>query len=276
MSVKITTLIENSPGEHYALKTEHGLSFFIEKDGHSLLFDTGQTGAFLKNAEQLRVDLHSVETVVLSHGHYDHSGGFRALTELTTDFRLLLGTGFFQEKYGVKNSAYQYLGNNFDENFLREQNITYQFVDQPLLEVLPGISVVAHFPRKYEDEVINPRFKVLKDGSFQADPFDDEMSLVVDTAEGVIVLLGCSHPGMKNMLDAVAQRIERPIYGVLGGTHLVESNENSLEMSMKYLEKESLQVIGVSHCTGQKAMERLAASNSRYFNNCTGSSLIVA
>lgn len=276
MPVKVTTLIENSPGEHHALKTEHGISFLIEKDGHNILFDTGQTGTFIENAEQLRVDLRSVEAVVLSHGHYDHSGGIRHLASLSTDFRLFMGEGFFDEKYGFKNNSYEYLGNNFDEQFLKEHGIAYQFIDQPLLEIVSGVYVVTQFPRKYSDEVINPRFKVMKNGSFQPDPFDDEVLLAVDSTEGLIVLLGCSHPGMKNMLDAVADRIKRPIYAVLGGTHLVEASDKSLEVSLSYLDNDDLKVIGVSHCTGQTAMDQLASSNSRYYHNRTGSSLIVA
>jgi len=276
MPVKITTLIENSAGEHLALKMEHGISFYIEKDDHKILFDTGQTGTFLENAEQLRVDLRDLESVVLSHGHYDHSGGIRSLSQLTTGFKLYMGQGFFDEKYGFKNNSYEYLGNNFDEKFLQERGITYQFVDQPLLEISPGVYVVTQFPRKHQDEVINPRFKVMKNGSFQADPFDDEVLLVVDTEEGLVVLLGCSHPGMKNMLDTVAEHIQRPIYAVLGGTHLVESSDSSRGKSISYLDNDSLKVIGVSHCTGQVALDQLAASNRHYFHNHTGSSLIVA
>jgi len=276
MPVKITTLIENSAGEHLALKMEHGISFYIEKDDHKILFDTGQTGTFLENAEQLRVDLRDLESVVLSHGHYDHSGGIRSLSQLTTGFKLYMGQGFFDEKYGFKNNSYEYLGNNFDEKFLQERGITYQFVDQPLLEISPGVYVVTQFPRKHQDEVINPRFKVMKNGSFQADPFDDEVLLVVDTEEGLVVLLGCSHPGMKNMLDAVTEHIKRPIYAVLGGTHLVESSDSSRGKSISYLDNDSLKVIGVSHCTGQVALDQLAASNRHYFHNHTGSSLIVA
>jgi 7,8-dihydropterin-6-yl-methyl-4-(beta-D-ribofuranosyl)aminobenzene 5'-phosphate synthase len=276
MSVKITTLIENSPGEHHALQTEHGISFFIEKDGHNILFDTGQSGTFIENATQLRADLTSLEYVVLSHGHYDHSGGVRELIKVSSNFQLIMGQGFFAEKYGYKNNFYEYLGNNFDEKFLNDQGISYQFVKQQLSELVPGVYVVAGFPRIHKDEVINPRFKVYKDGTFLADPFDDEVLLAIDTTEGLVVLLGCSHPGMKNMLAAVTSLIDRPVYAVLGGTHLVEASEHSLGISMEYLQNDALKLIGVSHCTGQIAMDRLAASNSRYYHNRTGSSLIVA
>lgn len=278
MAVKITTLIENSPGEHLALKTEHGISFFIEKDGHKLLFDTGQSGTFIENAEQLQVDLSTLEYVVLSHGHYDHSGGLRHLVDLTTNFELLVGKGFFIEKYGFKNGRYEFLGNNFDEKYLRGKNIAYRFIDQALTQILPGIYIVTNFPRKHADEVINPRFMILEDGEMKPDPFHDEVLVAIDTPKGLIVLLGCSHPGMKNMLDAAVSLIKRPLHAVLGGTHLVEANAVSLTNSLEYLNKnnDALEFIGVSHCTGPVAMEKLAASNQHYYHNRTGSALFVA
>ena len=276
MAVKITTLIENSPGEHHALKTEHGLSFCIEKDGHCILFDTGQSGAFIENAKQLRIDLSALEHVVLSHGHYDHSGGLRALTEFTTGFQLFVGHGFFDEKYGSLNNAYEYLGNNFDEKFLKEKRVPYHFIHQPLTEISPGVYVITGFPRAHRDEVINPRFRVRRNDILLPDPFDDEVLLAIDTPQGLAILLGCSHPGMKNMIDAVAKLFKRPIYAVMGGTHLVEASEASLAESVDYLGNENFKVVGVSHCTGQPAMERMAKSNERYFHNRTGSSLFFA
>ncbi|MBU0946733.1 MAG: MBL fold metallo-hydrolase [Proteobacteria bacterium] len=276
MSVKITTLIENSPGEHHALKAEHGLSFFIEKDGHKFLFDTGQSGAIIENAAQLRVDITSLDYVVLSHGHYDHSGGLQSLLTITTEFKLILGQDFFDKKYSCKKNSSEYIGNNFDEQFLTDQQISYQFVQKNLTTLLPDVYIITCFPRIHEDEVINPRFKILKNGSFQADPFNDEISLVIDTSEGLVVLLGCSHPGMKNMLDFTTKLIKRPIYAVLGGIHLVEATEKSFESSMNYIQKTNLKLLGVSHCTGKVAMDQLAASDRRYFHNHTGSSLFIA
>ncbi len=275
MSLKITTLIENTMGEHLALKNEHGISFYIEKDGHKLLFDTGQSGTFLENAEQLQIDLSDLEYVILSHGHYDHSGGLRSLINIADKFELILGEGFFNEKYGYKNGSYEFLGNNFNRKFLQEKSISYKFVNNDLNEILPGIYVITNFPRIHKDEVVNTRFKLLKDGKFISDPFNDEVLVAMDTPEGLVILLGCSHPGMKNMLDATRNLLKKPIYAVLGGTHLVEANDGSLDISMDYLNKGEMKVIGVSHCTGQKAMSNLSISNDRYFHNRTGSSLII-
>ena len=195
MSVQITTLIENTMGEHLALINEHGISFYIEKDGHKILFDTGQSGNFIRNAREMRIDLSDLEYVVLSHGHYDHSGGLKYLTELTTKFKLILGTGFFNEKYAYRNNSYEFLGNNFDEDFLKEKGISYRFVSESLNEILPGVYVVTNFPRVHKSEVINPRFKIRKEGHFEQDQFGDEVLVALDTPKGLVVILGCSHPG---------------------------------------------------------------------------------
>ncbi len=275
MTVQITTLIENREGEHHGLQHEHGLSFFVEKDGSTILFDTGQSEKFIKNAEQLQVDLRSLDHVVLSHGHYDHSGGFRSLVELTDSFTLTIGRGFFDEKYGCEDNSCEYLGNNFNEEFLREKGINFQYAKQQCTEIISGIHVITSFPRIYADEVVNPRFKVRKEGELLSDPFDDEVLLAVETDLGMIVLLGCSHPGMKNMLDCAVKQIGRPLYGVLGGTHLVEADTRSLKLSLDYLRNKELQVIGVSHCTGENAIQNLSESEERFFQNHTGSTLFV-
>ena len=275
MVLKITTLIEDTMGEHLALKNEHGISFYIEKDGHKILFDTGQSGTFLENAEQLQIDLSDLEHVILSHGHYDHSGGLRALSNVAKNFELIVGKGFFNEKCGFGNNYYEFIGNNFSENFLLERGIPYKLVNHDLNEILPGIYVITNFPRVHKDEIINPRFKILKNGSFVNDPFDDEVLVALDTPEGLVVLLGCSHPGMKNMLDTARNLLEKPLYAVLGGTHLVEAKEKSFKLSLDYLNDKEIKVVGVSHCTGEKAMSALSISNDRYFHNRTGSSLIV-
>lgn len=271
----ITTLIENSPGEHHGLLSEHGISFHIRKDGHSLLFDAGQSEAFIHNAAKLRVGLSATDFVVLSHGHYDHSGGFRRLCDYASDFELRIGNGFFVDKYAVRGGAYDFLGNDFDEDFLSDRGIRYSFAAEATEEIVPGVFILSNFPRRHDDEVVNPRFLLRRNNAFEPDRFDDEILLAVDTPRGLVVLLGCSHPGMKNMLDAVTARLRRPILAVLGGTHLVESKGEGLERSLAYLNDGNIKIVGVSHCTGKEAVERLRASNAGFFHNVTGSSLIV-
>jgi 7,8-dihydropterin-6-yl-methyl-4-(beta-D-ribofuranosyl)aminobenzene 5'-phosphate synthase len=275
MMTRITTLIENSQGEHLALISEHGLSFCVETGGYKLLFDTGQSGNFIANAAHLRIDLDDLDFVVLSHGHYDHSGGLRALLGKTSSFELVVGKGFFRDKYADFNGRHEFLGNNFTEAFLKEKKVRYSELSGQMRELAPGVYVMTDFPRVHPDELIKDRFKLLDGDTFVPDHFDDEVMLVIDTPKGLVAVLGCSHPGMRNMLDVAKTRLGKPIYAVLGGTHLVEASHKSLDASLEYLHTTGIEVIGVSHCTGPGAMKTLGESEKHYFHNRTGSALVV-
>ena len=273
--VRITTLVEDSLGEHKGLVHEHGLSFHIDTGRDRLLFDTGQSDAIVLNAAKLRIDLSEVRLVVLSHGHYDHSGGLRALAACASGFGVATGPGFFDDKYGDLGAACEFLGNDFDAQWLVENGIAHTTLTEPVREVAPGVHALTDFPRRHPDERVNPRFKVRVGGAFVEDTFADEVMLAVDTPRGLIVVLGCSHPGVKNMLDAATERLGRPIHAVIGGTHLVEASPDSLALTIQYLKQKEIAVIGASHCTGAVAMDRLAAFDNRYYRNGTGTALIL-
>ncbi len=248
--MKITTLIENTQGEHLGLKTEHGLSFHIESESMKLLFDVGQS-------------------------HYDHSGGLRALLEITDDFQLIMGKGFFRPKFGYRNNCYEYLGNSFDENYLKDRNIDYGFVSAQKTRLMEGIYIITDFCRTNAEETINPRFVLRKDGSTISDAFNDEILLAIETKKGIVVIVGCAHPGVRNMLDTVKTIFNKQIYGVLGGTHLVEASDEALDKAIKYLSNSQIKILGASHCTGEKAMSRLKNTCASYFHNSTGSSVFL-
>lgn len=275
MSLKITTLVENTLGEHLGLRNEHGISFLVETEGGKLLFDAGQSDALLHNARQLNLRLDDVGVVALSHGHYDHSGGLRSLVAEGLRFELHVGEGFFQEKYARFGAACEYLGNSFDRAFLEDAGVAVRTLREKSVEALPGVHLLTGFERRHEDESPHPRFLIRREGGFERDMFADELMVAVKTPKGLVVLLGCSHPGVKNMLDAAMERLGQPIYAVLGGTHLVESAELSLEKTVNYFREKDIQAIGVSHCTGKLGMQRLSVFEDRYFHNRTGSSLFV-
>jgi 7,8-dihydropterin-6-yl-methyl-4-(beta-D-ribofuranosyl)aminobenzene 5'-phosphate synthase len=275
METRITTLIENSQGEHLSLKTEHGISFLIEKEGRKVLFDTGQSGAFIENAYKLGLSLHDVEFVAISHGHYDHSGGLKRLSETNQSFTLITGEGFFRLKYATDNISYEYLGNDFSEAFIASKGIRHLTISDPIQEILPGIFALTAFPRIHPDEVVNPRFVIKSDSGFTPDDFSDEICIAVETGRGFVVLLGCSHPGMKNMIDAAASRLPGPLFAVMGGTHLVEASPECLAASVSYLKDYGFGAIGLSHCTGEIAMGQIAKTAKGFFRNTTGHALIV-
>jgi len=179
------------------------------------------------------------------------------------------------KKICLQRGHYEFKGNAFNEADLRNLGIRYRLVEEDCTELLPGAWLITNFPRVYPDEVVNPRFVVEEAGVYRQDRFDDEVVLALESPRGLVVLLGCSHPGVRNMLDHVKAQLKQPIYAVLGGTHLVEADEKRTADTVEYLLREVSGPIGVSHCSGKAAMEQLKAATPRYFHNKTGSVLEV-
>ena len=278
MSIRITTLIENTSGEHLGLETEHGISFLIEVNGKSYIFDTGQSGSIVKNAGKMGLDLTKVEKIILSHGHYDHSGGLLPLLDSgagPSGAELIVHKDFFVPKYGIEGARTEFLGNDFTPEDLRSRGFDIKQISSDLQALGDGIHVVSNFDRTHQQEKINERFVLLKDGVLEVDDFGDEIMLAIETPKGLVLIAGCSHPGIMNMIDTVKKRLGTGIYAVIGGTHLVEADDDYLNAAVEFFNELDCELIGVSHCTGPRAMERLK-NDSRFFHNRTGSSLIIS
>ena len=275
MQVKITTLVENSLGEHLALGTNTVLLLIeIETARTQILLDTGQSGNFIYNADLLNVNLAQTDKVVLSHGHYDHSGGLKAFVQtFGSNIELLVGTGFFTPKYGNNNGAWEYLGNNFNRAYLEQNRIHTTLINEDIKEIGPGVYVLTNFSRTCDFEMPNKRFYTYNGQDYEIDYFTDEVVIVLEVKAGLVVLLGCSHPGLVNILEAVRTRFHKPIHSIIGGTHLVEADTVRLERTFQYLQGLNLSSLGISHCTGEKATEYLKQTEERFFVNSTGTTI---
>lgn len=256
--VKIITLIENSVKEKSLLHSEHGLSFYIQANNLNLLFDTGQSGSFVENADKLNVDLKRIDYVILSHGHYDHTGGFeRFVKEKGNSFQLIVGEKFFNNKYKYDGIKHTYIGNSFDEKYLKENKISKKYINEDTFNISDNIFIASNFNKKTGFEKIKDRFLIKLNDNYEKDDFSDEIVLAVKLQQGLLVVLGCSHVGIINILENLTERTGMPIYGVIGGTHLVEADDFRLNETIKYLREKDIKLIGVSHCTGEKATEKL-------------------
>lgn len=269
--MKITTLIENLAPEASGLCCEHGLSMLVETHGMRILFDTGATGAFLDNAEKLGVDLTRLDAVVVSHAHFDHSGGMpRFLGKLAENAPLYLGEGYFDGKYKDIDVEHKYIGTRFGEAELAAVGRGWQPVTDVTV-LTEGVWLVRGFARRAAFEKLNPRF-VLKDGAgWRTDPFEDEVALAVACKEGLVVIAGCSHCGVVNLTASVSEKLGLPVWGVVGGSHLIEADEERIDATIAAFKKMGLRRCWLSHCTGERAMERMAqAFGEAFAPNHTG------
>jgi len=249
----ITALMDDKPPARRSLAAEHGLSLYIHYQQRRILFDCGSSGRFLGNARALGVDLRGLDAVVLSHGHYDHGTGFRDLTEQGLGSPVLYtGPHFFEPKYSKSGIRYTDLSSGFGPLFLEAHGIRHQEVTD-VTELFPGAWLIGGFPRRFPFEQIPSRFVKRTPSGFQPDDFADEICLALEVSGGLAVLVGCSHPGILNMLTHVHQVLSRPIRAVFGGTHLVEADEGRIDTTIQYLADMGLEILGLSHCSGDGA-----------------------
>lgn len=285
INLKITTLIENSEDEKKILKNEHGLSFFIESKYGNILFDTGKTGDFIDNAKKLNIDLSTIDTLILSHSHYDHCGGVKRLLEnYDIKLKIVIGNDFFKNsnRYHytdkvasnvdfAKELGYKYVGIDFDENYIKSKNIDTHYVKDSVYKINDEIYVFSNFKKlnNFEKSNVNMKIKVSED-KYEVDTFSDEICVGVKTAEGMIILMGCAHPGFLNMIESIKENFNEKIIGVIGGTHLVEADDERLDKSVEHINKLNIKLLGLSHCTGEKASKIFNEKCKGTFVNRTG------
>lgn len=257
MDVKITTLIENNPDTNGKLLFEHGLSLFIETDGKKILFDTGQSGDFIENAKKLGKDLSNLDFCIISHGHYDHSGGLKKLIrEISTKPQIIVGEEFFSQKYKLDDQKeYKFIGNSFQEEFLLQSHISVKKIQEEMVYLGENIIIFHHFSKQVLYEELNKTFFIQDNQAYLIDDFADEISMGIITKKGLVVIVGCSHIGIINILKTISQRVSIPIYAVIGGTHLVHAKEERMIHTIDAFKRMHIERIAVSHCTGERGIQ---------------------
>lgn len=256
----ITALMDNKATENKALIAEHGLSLYVEHNGRRLLFDCGSGINPQRNAHRLGIGLRDLDAVILSHSHYDHAAGFRDLAENGLGSRdLYTGPRFFEPKYASDGVRYTDLSAGFDRAFLQEQGITHHEIDG-LAELFPGVYLISGFPRVHDFEKIPQRFVRRTAEGFVTDDFGDELCMALEIEGGLAVLVGCSHPGILNMISHVSKLLDRPIRAVFGGTHLVEADGRRIDTTVRSLQAMGLEILGLSHCSGDAADQAICAN----------------
>jgi 7,8-dihydropterin-6-yl-methyl-4-(beta-D-ribofuranosyl)aminobenzene 5'-phosphate synthase len=215
------------------------------------MFDFGASTMTLHNAQKLGIDIGTADYMVCSHSHYDHAAGYADVIRCGFAKDLVTGRGFWNEKYAFNGTKYTYLGAGFGLNILEKNGISNNVCGE-IMKIAEGCYVVGDFERKFQFETIPERFVNYCDGKFVKDDFGDEVCMVLDSPKGLVVLVGCSHPGILNILDTVSHRLDRKIAAVFGGTHLMEADDERINFTLSEMKKMGIDILGFSHCSGEQ------------------------
>ncbi len=277
MDLRITVLAENSVVVPFNVIGEHGFSAFVEMPGYNFLFDTGQGKALVNNALALKKDLSSIKFLYLSHGHYDHVGGMAELLKIKSPIKTYAHPDMFAERYWFKGGVKKSIGVPFRKDYLESLGADFEFT-KDFKELEKNVFSSGEVERKTDFERIDKEMKVInKDGELVQDEIWDDFSMAIDTSKGLVVILGCAHAGIVNILNHFIKKTgKKEIYAVIGGTHLGFATDEQIDKTLEVIDKYNIQKLGASHCTGLTVSAKLYNSlKDRFFFAGAGSVLEV-
>jgi 7,8-dihydropterin-6-yl-methyl-4-(beta-D-ribofuranosyl)aminobenzene 5'-phosphate synthase len=265
--MNITCLVDNTAQRGSGLWGEHGLAFLIETEAGSVLYDTGQSGTVLMhNMDALGLDPAAIDALTISHAHYDHTGGLSALlARACPGLPLYAHTELFELRYSrrAQEDEPRSIGIPLTREALEAQ-VSLRLSDEPQ-EVWPGIWTAGEIVERPELEGRSAhhvvRARADSDGEWHLDPYRDDLSLAIETGQGLILLCGCCHAGLLNTLAHVERTFRRPIVAIAGGTHLANADGAALKRVGEALSQmESLQRVYLNHCSGEAGYVSLLLS----------------
>lgn len=268
--MKVTVLIENTIDENILnkddgcneLKCEHGLSLLIEFDGKKILLDAGSSEAFFDNAVNMGADFGEIDIAVLSHGHYDHSGGFEAFFRNNDNVKVLAQKKVVNTYYSASGGMHE-IGipkevKRFEERF--------NFIDG-VYRISENIILIPHSTGKLEE--IGKKAKLYKDcnGEIIPDDFEHEQSLVFDTDKGLVIFNSCSHGGVENIIREAKKICNgKNVYAYIGGLHMKGKKngeeictfaEGEIDELCDVIKNEGILFVYTGHCTGKPGYNKL-------------------
>jgi 7,8-dihydropterin-6-yl-methyl-4-(beta-D-ribofuranosyl)aminobenzene 5'-phosphate synthase len=267
----ITTLVEDTALDG-GLLAEHGLSFWIEYGDKRILFDTGQSDILVRNAKTLGINLAEVDAIVISHGHYDHTGGLPVVLDIASKAIIYLHPAAIEPKFSRKTSGINSIGMPYlAKKAVQKRHVIWTATPA---QIFPGMSVTGQVPRTNNFEDVGGAFFV--DENYQrADELLDDQTLFIESAKGLVVVLGCAHSGVINTLEYISNLTSRnKIYAVIGGMHLLNASKERIERTITVFREYNIQKVGVAHCTGAGAVRRFSnAFQGRCFSCSAGTQI---
>jgi 7,8-dihydropterin-6-yl-methyl-4-(beta-D-ribofuranosyl)aminobenzene 5'-phosphate synthase len=253
MSTTITIVVDNKAPD--GLSHEHGLCMWIETEGKRILFDTGYEAALEDNAQALGIDLSSTDTLVLSHGHYDHTGRVADVLHRAPQTEVYFHPGIFRSRFALEKNQARSIGipqsaREALENLPPER---LHWVEKPVM-LTPSVGLTGPIPRltTYEDTGGSFFFDV--EGT-SPDPIEDDLALWISTDQGTVVCLGCAHAGAVNTLMYIRKLTgDERVRAVIGGFHLLNASCERTDQTIVSLRELAPHLIVPCHCTGDSAI----------------------
>jgi 7,8-dihydropterin-6-yl-methyl-4-(beta-D-ribofuranosyl)aminobenzene 5'-phosphate synthase len=276
MAIDIHILVENRTA-HSHLLAEHGFSCLIEQDGVRYLFDTGAGKALPHNLAALGGDLQGLKAIVLSHGHYDHSGGLLHAVQASAPVTVWGHASLFdRHMVADPGKAPRFVGCPFSRADLEDAGARLTLVEKTTA-LGPGIQLVCGIARSSDGGGAShdPRLTRQVGSRLMPDPIDDDASLLIEDQSGgpPILILGCAHAGIINILDHLRDKMNiSRLRAIIGGTHLLKPPPEGMEKILSKLDQFQIDMIAPCHCTGERAAARLEEHfRERYKQGKSGS-----
>jgi 7,8-dihydropterin-6-yl-methyl-4-(beta-D-ribofuranosyl)aminobenzene 5'-phosphate synthase len=271
--MKVTCIVDDAVHGHSYFWGEHGVSFLIESADGCLLFDTGQSGTVLMhNLEEAGVDPKRIDALAISHAHYDHTGGLGALLPATGSIPLFAHPDVFRERFSRREGETKRIGPAFTREEL-EQQAQLRLSHQPQ-EVVPHVYTTGEISSRSELEGRSPRHVIRERDAWIADPYRDDMSVVLRVRGGWVLVCGCCHAGLLNTLDHVRKHFGQSIVAVLGGTHLGDMTDEQMRHIINVLGSYGPPRLYPNHCTGLRAYMALAGAFGDQVAPCPASTVV--
>jgi len=257
LEIKITILIDNNSDD--GLFSEHGFALWIEAGGDNILFDTGQSQAALENnAKALGIDLAQTDKLVLSHGHYDHTGGLPAVLRQNQKVHVYCHPTALRSRYSIRDGQVKSVQMPYESvialNELPDERLHW-LRNTSLLNSMVRIS--GPIPRRTKYENAGGPFYLDPTGR-KEDIIEDDIALWLRTSHGIIVCFGCAHAGLINTLKyGLELNRDLQLNTIIGGFHLLEASRERMDKSISALNEFGFKKIIPCHCTGEQAKKRL-------------------
>jgi 7,8-dihydropterin-6-yl-methyl-4-(beta-D-ribofuranosyl)aminobenzene 5'-phosphate synthase len=273
MGLRITTLSENTASMDDFI-AEWGLSILIETEKTKILLDTGQEYSCVHNADTLGIDLRDIDKIVLSHGHFDHTGGLRDVLRRTRKkLEIIAHPDIWQPKYSRRRSEEpRYIGIPFCQNELESRGAIFVLDDKPV-KIDESIMTTGEIPMVTSFEEVDAALFVKEASGWKPDKVMDDRALIIRTEAGLVIILGCAHRGIMNTIYYARQLAgEERICAVIGGSHLTSASEEHFHQTIAALRELGNPRLGLCHCTDLKAIGRLSLEfGDNFFFNKAGS-----